>query len=122
MRELKKLALPSGTRIFSSEMEVMPGTWVKYDMYCAIPSPISEVLMCVIVSTGHGWDHVSVSHRDRIPSWTEMDYIKRIFFKDDEVAMQLHVTSKDHINIHNYVLHLWRPQHTEIPLPPKELV
>jgi hypothetical protein len=122
MRDLKKLVLPSGTRILPTEIEAIPGMWIKYDMCCTIPSPFSETRMVVLVSTAHGWDHISVSHKNKIPSWMEMDYIKRIFFEDYEVAMQLHVTPKDHINIHNYVLHLWRPQHTEIPLPPKELV
>jgi hypothetical protein len=76
----------------------------------------------IIASAGGGWDHVSVSTPDRVPDWSEMEFIKRTFFKDDEVAMQLHVPSKDHININPRTLHLWRPRLTKIPLPPKEYV
>ena len=28
----------------------------------------------------------------------------------------------DHVNVHNYCLHLWRPQNVDIPKPPNELV
>jgi len=69
-----------------------------------------------------GWDHISVSLSHRCPTWIEMDYIKRIFMGDDVVAYQLHVKSKDHINCHPHVLHIWRPWSQEIPLPPKEYV
>ena len=78
----------------------------------------------VLAGRGRGWDHVSVSCEDRCPTWTEMGKVKRVFFEDDEVVMQLHVAVKDHINNHEYTLHLWRPisKLRKIPLPPKELV
>jgi hypothetical protein len=90
-----------------------------------------------------GWDHVSVSLSSRVPSYEEMCFIKDLFFRDDEVAMQLHVAKADHINTNKNVLHLWRPQTVEeraaiaaidpepegdwpqpgpIPLPPKDMV
>ena len=78
--------------------------------------------LTVIASNGGGWDHVSVSLVDRCPTWIEMEVVKRMFFKPDEVAMQLHVPTKDHINIHPYTLHLWRPHNVEIPLPSKRFV
>lgn len=76
----------------------------------------------VIASVGEGWDHVSVSLIDRTPTWEEMELIKRKFFRPDETAMQLHVPIAEHININPNVLHLWRPHHRPIPLPPKHLV
>jgi|SRR5262245_16916740 len=80
--------------------------------------PCNGALLMVIASNGGGWDHVSVSRPARIPSWTEMEFVKRTFFKDDEVAMQLHVTPADHINLNPNVLHIWRPHEDTIPLPP----
>jgi hypothetical protein len=89
----------------------------------AIPSCVDAKPLGVVVSSGGGWDHVSVSRRERCPTWTELEQVKRIIFKDDEVAMQLHVPSKDHISLHPYCLHLWRPNDgREIPLPPPEMV
>ena len=78
--------------------------------------------MTIIFSSGEGWEHVSVSHPDQCPTWEEMDMIKRKFWDDADVVMQLHVASGDHINIHNFCLHLWRPLNANIPLPPSDFV
>lgn len=86
-----------------------------------IPAPWGATLR-IIACAGDGWDHVSVSTQRRCPNWHEMEFAKRLFFEDDEIAMQLHVTPADHINVHPYCLHLWRPHGQRIPLPPKEMV
>ncbi len=76
----------------------------------------------VIASWGSGWDHVSVSTSKRPPTWREMCVVRRLFFRDDETAMQLHPPLVDHVNIHPNCLHLWRPQGVEIPRPPQWMV
>jgi hypothetical protein len=78
----------------------------------------------IIAASGGGWDHVSVSLDTRCPTWPEMSIIHRIFFKPDEVAMQLHVPESAHINNHPYCLHLWRPwsKLRKIPMPPRNFV
>lgn len=76
----------------------------------------------IIASTGGGWDHISVSLHNRCPNWAEMEFAKHMFFKPDEVAMQLHVPASDHINVHQYCLHIWRPQLATIPMPPSIFV
>jgi len=78
--------------------------------------------LAVIIGIGEGWEHISVSLQKRVPVWEEMEFIKRLFFKDDETAMQLHVPPKDHINMHPFVLHMWRPVGDNIPLPPDYMV
>jgi hypothetical protein len=78
-------------------------------------------LLRALASSGNGWDHVSVSLLDRCPSWEEMEWIKCLFFLPNEIAFQLHVPIKEHINI-PYTLHLWRPHHIPIPLPPSIMV
>lgn len=87
-----------------------------------VPSPIDGGVLRVIASAGAGWDHVSVSRRNRCPNWPEMDHIKRLFFADDETVMQLHVPATDHISDHDNCLHLWRPHRAEIPRPPSWMV
>lgn len=82
-----------------------------------IPLDKGRYLRC-IASSGVGWDHVSVSLPHRCPTWEEMERVKRMFFKETETAMQLHVPPSDHISVHPYCLHIWRPTETEIPLPP----
>jgi hypothetical protein len=81
--------------------------------------PYKTDTLRVIASSGEGWDHVSVSMKNRIPNWYEMEYIAKLFFNDNEVAIQYHVPRKEHINIMENCLHWWRPHSpTEIPMPP----
>lgn len=79
---------------------------------------------------GSGWDHVSAHCRSvrkktpvmHTPTWEDMEYLRSLFFEDDETVMQLSVPRTEHINIHNHVLHLWRPLECAIPMPPAVLV
>lgn len=65
-----------------------------------------------------GWEHLSVSHKNKIPSWQTMEEMKRIFWKDDEDAFQYHPIMDHYINNAPYCLHIWRPLETNIPMPP----
>lgn len=76
----------------------------------------------IIASDGMGWDHVSVSLNLRCPTWKEMCRVKGLFFRDDECVVQYHPAKNDHIDIHEFCLHLWRPQGVEIPMPMPEMV
>lgn len=87
-----------------------------------IPSCTDGRLLRVIASCDAGWDHVSVSREKRCPNWPEMEQIKRMFFAPDETAFQLHVPESEHINIHPFCLHIWRPHATPIPMPPAWMV
>lgn len=72
----------------------------------------------VIWSNSGGWDHVSVSFRNRCPSWEEMCRVKKIFFNDDEACIEYHPAKDNYVNLHPYCLHMWKPQNIEIPTPP----
>lgn len=76
----------------------------------------------VIASTGMGWEHVSVSRKDRAPLWDEMCQVKALFWDDDDCVMQLHPPKADYVNNHSKCLHLWRPLDRFIPRPPAYLV
>lgn len=89
-----------------------------YEVRC----PTSGMLLRVIASWGEGWDHVSVSLPNRVPSWDEMCFIKRVFFGPDEVVMQLHPAEQNYVNCHPNCLHLWKPHQGEIPMPPTWMV
>ena len=88
-----------------------------------VSSSVDHRPLRIIASNQGGWDHVSVSREDRIPLWTEMEQVKRLFFKDDETAMQLHVPPSEHINVHPNCLHLWRANlGPPLVLPPSFMV
>jgi hypothetical protein len=77
----------------------------------------------LIAAWGEGWEHVSVSLADRCPTWDEMQFVKEMFWRDEEAVMQLHPPKSTYINVHPYVLHLWRPTGGGgIPLPPLDMV
>lgn len=119
MRNLHTL---DGYRMMQAEQNIYG---VSGDSTCgcfAMPSPIDGQSLKIVASSGQGWDHVSVSRSSRCPNWIELEFVKRKFFNDDETAMQLHIPSSEHINLHPHTLHLWRPQQGDIPRPPQEFV
>jgi hypothetical protein len=74
----------------------------------------------VIASDGldddaQGWEHVSVSLKDRTPTWKEMCWVKDQFWDSEEAVFQLHPKRSSYVNYHPNCLHLWR--HTVIPCP-----
>jgi hypothetical protein len=75
-----------------------------------------------------GWEHVSVSARERerkkvrIPTWTEMAYVKNLCWDDEDVVVQFHPRKSEYVNAHAAVLHLWRHRYREFPTPPPILV
>lgn len=80
----------------------------------------SGVNVKVIMDNGlneEEWEHVSVSLKDRCPTWEEMCEVKELFFEDDETVVQYHPPKKDYVNIHPYCLHLWRYKAGEFPAP-----
>jgi hypothetical protein len=68
-----------------------------------------------------GWEHVSVSAENRIPTWAEMCMIKDLFWDKEECVVQFHPPKSQYVNCHPYVLHLWKPPF-DVPLPPRNLV
>ncbi len=83
--------------------------------------------LCIIVSWGGDWDHVSVHGMDIAdnnftPSWKDMCVVKDVIFELTETVMQFHPSIEHYINIHSHVLHLWKPQESEILLPPTEMI
>lgn len=77
--------------------------------------------------TGSGWEHLSCrvkmgKGQERVPSYSELNWLKQLFWDDEECVMHLYPPKSEHVNNHPFVLHLWRPLHAEIPRPRKELV
>lgn len=92
-------------------------------------------ILLTIISTGpklqnniyddielYKWEHVSVSSPIRTPNWYEMCFIKNIFWDEEETVLQYHPPKSCYKNIHPYCLHLWKPTHFDIELPPIEAV
>lgn len=124
---------PRTDKIESFRIRTGPrGSDKTHGMNGAFEIPRKGVMITVIASDGRywkrcnlpgqPWEHVSVSTPGRCPTWMEMDYVKRLFWADDETVIQMHVPRKLHINQHEFCLHLWKPTKTKIPLPPMKTV
>lgn len=87
----------------------------------------NDVTLSVLVGSGDGWDHISIhvelnGEKKRCPTWEEMSFIKDLFFEDNEWTVQYHPAKSNHINLHPYVLHIWKPIDKELPVPPEWMV
>jgi len=112
----------------------MPLATKEGDHFGAFFVPHGKVSFVIIASDGaepgegEGWEHVSarvsghVEKDNRPPTWTEMCWIKQLFWEDDEACVQYHPPRKDYVNNHPDVLHIWRYTKSEIPRPPSILV
>lgn len=69
-----------------------------------------------------GWEHVSVSCRNRTPTWEEMQTVKELFWADDETVLQFHPRRDKYVNCHPFVLHMWKRGGQDHELPPRELI
>lgn len=92
--------------------------------YGAFDIPFESYTLHVIAAAGDmtGWEHVSVSLRNRIPNWREMCFIKSLFWDADDCVVQYHPAKSDYVNLHPNVLHLWRAVNQAFPMPPLILV
>lgn len=75
-----------------------------------------------IFSWGAGWEHLSVSTKDRCPTWEEMSYFKDIFWKPEECCVQYFPRESQYVNNCPTCLHIWRPIGRNIPEPPTILL
>lgn len=89
--------------------------------YFVIPLKHQQRLT-IIASNGMGWEHVSVSRRDRCPTWAEMCQIKDMFWDDTDCVVQYHPPHSEYVNNHPNCLHLWRQVGVEFAMPPSFMV
>jgi len=91
-----------------------------------LPALVPGRPMWCLASDGGGWEHVSVSlltKKRRMPNWDEMCAAKSAFWDSEDCVMQLHPRESEYVNLHEWVLHLWRPSEgPSIPEPPSIFV
>lgn len=91
-----------------------------------IPGPRGEKLKVIASDASEpesaGWEHVSISCEHRTPNWTEMCYVKELFWEPEDCVVQFHPPKSDYVNHHPFVLHMWRWTKGEFPRPPSILV
>lgn len=84
--------------------------------------PYHSYEFTVVASDGEGWEHVSVSLKNRCPNWGEMSYIKSLFWSVTECVVEFHPPASEYVNNHENCLHMWKQVGKEWTMPPSILV
>lgn len=69
-----------------------------------------------------GWEHLSVSGKNKVPSYEIMCKLKDICFKDEETCVEYHPAKSEYVNNAEYTLHIWKPKGHDIEHPNSILV
>jgi hypothetical protein len=91
---------------------VLPPAWCEVERditgakYLARSRGLSAIVSCSQEQDGRWWMHLSVSHRNRVPTWQELAWCKDVFIGDRE-AYQVLPPKARYINIHPNVLHMF---------------
>lgn len=65
----------------------------------------SVIVTCSDQDDGREWIHASLAHPARVPSYDELVRLHRAAFSG--WAYQVFAPGAEHVNIHEYALHLW---------------
>ncbi len=81
--------------------------------------PFESYLISVCASNGEldGWEHVSVSLRQRTPNWKEMCFVKDLFWNPEDCVIQFHPPKSTYVNNHSFCLHLWKQVGKQFEMP-----
>lgn len=101
---------------------VLPSDWVILQRFgdgyaCQSRSGLRVICSTADFPDGRDWLHVSVSRVDRLPTYQELKIVKNIFIGADKFAYQVFASDSEHVNIHEFCLHLWCPLTGDLPLP-----
>lgn len=88
----------------------------------AFDVPCNGYTFTVIASDGGGWEHVSVSRSSRPPTWSEMCFMKDLFWDEEDVVIQFHPPKSQYVDNHPNCLHMWRQIGKVIDIPPSIFV
>lgn len=68
---------------------------------------LSVIISTALHDDGRRWLHVSLSRPNQMPSYADLDLVKRVFIGPDRYAYQVFPPRDHHVNLHPYCLHLW---------------
>jgi len=66
----------------------------------------SIIVSCSPQDDGNEWVHASIAHSLSMPTYDDLKMLQRVVF-DGGWAYQVFAPPSDHVNIHNYALHLF---------------
>jgi hypothetical protein len=72
----------------------------------ALDGASSVIVSCAPALDGDEWVHASIARRDEMPSYADLKLLHAAVF-DGGWAYQVFAPPSDHVNIHEYALHLF---------------
>ena len=93
-----------------------------FQFYGHYTDPLTRKDYLVKFTNGFGWEHLSVSTRNKTPEWDVMCKLKEIFWRDDECCVEYHPKREDYVNNMPFCLHIWKKIGEEFEMPPSILV
>lgn len=106
------------SEIVGSGRYMRRGSVFESSELCELSLHGSVVICCWSADEG-GWEHVSASPKGSkreqdqpCLTWAQMCEVKRFFWRDDEMVVQIHPAEADYLHGVGYdtnILHLWRP-------------
>lgn len=79
-------------------------------------------LFVMVAPSDEEWQHVSVSKKERTPTWEEMSFIKNLFFDDEDICVSFFPAKSQYVNLAKNCLHIWRNTRIPFPTPPTYLI
>jgi hypothetical protein len=77
------------------------GWWMR-----SIGGNASVIVTVAVHDDGRDWIHASIARSGRMPDYDDLSRLHRAAF-GDHWAYQVFAPRADHVNIHEYALHLW---------------
>jgi len=107
------LGPPEGWRLHTSKRVLVTGAFFERVTYR------EHLLLGLSLEPhdGRTWWHLSMSGRDRVPTWADLVAAKEAFLGTDSDAIQVIPRRARYVNVHPNCLHLFAPATGETGLP-----
>ena len=123
MNLISTLAADLSSEVHESIPRVLPVGWEVIQRFGDGNAYQHSRGLRVIVSTapfeednGREWMHISVSRKERCPSYDDMKFVK-MAFAESRFGYMVFPPPSENVNIHEFCLHIWVPLTGELPMP-----
>lgn len=93
-------------RVLGRDDWLPPGPFGPDGWSCMRRDRTASVIASASDIDGHEWVHASIARPDRMPTYDDLVLLHRACFGDGW-AYQCFAPPADHVNIHEFALHLW---------------
>lgn len=76
---------------------------------------LQVIASVAIFDDGREWLHVSFSRKNKMPTYDDLQLVKREFIGNDKKAVMIFPETKYYVNIHPNCLHLWYSADNPLP-------